>query len=244
MAAEITVLVMAALLGGLIGWRFVPGEGRAFQAALVFSGAYLFSLTIIHLIPELFESSEDVPNIAIFILIGFFLQVVLEFFTDGVEHGHIHVHNHGPSSTYLVLAMCLHALLDGTILSQHALQHAHVHNGANALLIGLALHKIPAALALLTLLKARKKPNSTLTFVLVVFTLSSPTGLLLSDWMADQSLISETNFVRLFALVSGTFLQISTTIFFESTPSHKPQKSKLMASLAGATLAVLSEMFL
>ncbi|MEL6535955.1 MAG: ZIP family metal transporter [Bacteroidota bacterium] len=244
MAAEIIVLIIAALLGGLIGWRFVPGEGTAFQAALVFSGAYLFSLTIIHLIPELFESAENVPNIALFILIGFFLQVVLEFFTDGVEHGHIHIRSHGPSSTYLVLALCLHALLDGTILSQHALQHAHVHSGAGALLIGLALHKVPAALALITLLKARKKPKSTLLVVLVAFTLSSPTGLLLSDWLAEQSIISEANFVRLFALVSGTFLQISTTIFFESTPGHKPQRTKLIASLAGATMAVLSEMFL
>jgi len=244
MTAELIVLILAALVGGFIGWRFVPTEGKGFQMALVFSGAYLFSLTIIHLLPELFESSEDVSNLAIFILIGFFLQVVLEFFTDGVEHGHIHVHSHGPSSTYLVIALCLHALLDGTVLSQHGLHHEHLHSGGNALLIGLALHKIPAALALMTLLKARKKRNSTLTLVLILFTLSSPVGLLISDWMADQSILSEANFARLFALVSGTFLQISTTIFFESTPDHKPQIGRLMASLAGATMAVLSEMFL
>ena len=244
MIAEITVLCIAALLGGVIGWRFVPQEGKLFSAALVFSGAYLFSLTIIHLLPELFESASEVPNIAIYVLIGFFVQVILEFFTDGVEHGHLHDHSHGTSATFLVVALCLHALLDGTVLSQHALQSAHVHHGPDILLIGLALHKVPAGLALMTLLKARKKSQVYMAIVLVVFMLASPIGLLGSDWLAHQEVLSPENFIRLFALVSGTFLQISTTIFFESKPGHRPQISNLIASMAGAATAILSEMFL
>lgn len=243
MVAEITVLIVAALLGGIIGWRLVPTKGQLFKNSLVFSGAYLFSLTIIHLIPELFETSTSVSNIGLFILLGFFLQIGLEYFTDGVEHGHLHQHNHGgPSSLFLVIALCLHALLDGTILSGQAFQHAHVHQHGNVLLIGLALHKIPAALALMTLLKARKKSNLFLAFVLGLFTLASPLGLIGSEWIATKDLISDENFVRLFAIVSGSFLQISTTIFFESTPGHRPHPTKLLVALTGAALAVITEM--
>ena len=247
MSIEIITLVGAALLGGFIGWRLVPEQGPGFRFSLVFSGAYLFSLTVIHLIPELFASAAEVANVGVFILIGFFLQVVLEYFTHGVEHGHLHSHSHhhgGTSAVFMVGALCVHALLDGTILSQHALGHAHVHDGANVLLIGLALHKIPAAVALITLLKGKHFKPWMLALVLGLFTLASPVGLLSSDWLAREAVISETNFVRLFALVSGTFLHISTTIFFESTPGHKPQPSKLLASVVGAGMAVITEIIL
>lgn len=249
MVAEIAVLVIAALLGGIIGWRLVPQEGALFKLSLVFSGAYLFSLTIIHLIPELFHAGADIANVGLFILLGFFIQVAIEFFTQGVEHGHMHLHEHdhehhrGPSALFLVIALSLHALLDGTILSQHAFQQAHVHQHGNVLLIGLVLHKVPAALALITLLKARHKSSVYLGVVLVVFALASPIGLLGSEWMARNAVLSDENFVRLIALVAGSFLQISTTIFFESSPGHRPQLGKFLVSLLGAALAVVTEMF-
>ncbi|MFN8886323.1 MAG: ZIP zinc transporter, partial [Cyclobacteriaceae bacterium] len=59
---------------------------------LVFAGSYLFSITIIHIFPELYSQSFDPGMIGICVLIGFFLQQALEFLSSGVEHGHIHVH--------------------------------------------------------------------------------------------------------------------------------------------------------
>ena len=51
---------------------------------LSFSGAYLFAISVLHLIPEIYLSGT--PNVGIYILIGFFAQILLEFFSEGIEH--------------------------------------------------------------------------------------------------------------------------------------------------------------
>jgi hypothetical protein len=45
----------------------------------------------------------------------------------------------------------------------------------------------------------------------------------------------------LYAIVSGSFLHISTTIFFESNPQHKLKIARLLIVFLGALLAVLIE---
>jgi zinc and cadmium transporter len=48
-------------------------------------------------------------------------------------------------------------------------------------------------------------------------------------------------FLILFAIVSGNFLHISTTIYFESSPDHSFHRKKILISLLGAALAILIE---
>jgi hypothetical protein len=48
----------------------------------------------------------------------------------------------------------------------------------------------------------------------------------------------------LYALVSGNFLHISTTIVFESSPSHRFDVRKMSVALAGALVAVIVEYIL
>ena len=81
---------------GLAAFYLPRINGERYRLILVFAGAYLFSITLTHLLPELFlaASSTTWKNIpvGVFVLIGFFLQQGLEFFSNGVEHGHIHIH--------------------------------------------------------------------------------------------------------------------------------------------------------
>lgn len=78
----------------------------------------------------------------------------------------------------------------------------------------------------------------------MIFALTSPLGLATSEWLIHQNLLSDQNKAILFAIVSGSFLHISTTIFFESNPGHRFSLVKALVSLAGVGTAVMVELFL
>ena len=82
---------------------------------------YLFAVSVIHLIPELFHHHPK-DSIGIFILLGFLIQILLEFFSKGIEHGHFHKQKIIPFS--VMLSLCLHALIEGVPLGGE-LVHNH-----------------------------------------------------------------------------------------------------------------------
>ena len=85
-----------------------------------------------HLLPELFWQNTT-ENIGLYILAGFLIQILLEYFSQGIEHGHFHKGNIIPFS--VLLSLCLHALFEGIPLAGHLHDHAH-----NSLLYGIVLH--------------------------------------------------------------------------------------------------------
>src|SRR5690606_25021742 len=103
------------------------GKNTSYKMLLVFAGSFLFAITVIHILPELYRQSLGLELIGLFVLIGFFLQQLLEFFTSGVEHGHIHTHDathghhhhqHAVSAIVLLMALCIHAFLEGGMLAE------------------------------------------------------------------------------------------------------------------------------
>ena len=89
---QFVILSLAPLLGGMATYFFSPSNKTALKLLLSFSGAYLFGVTVIHLIPETFSSADHMAGA--FVMLGFFIQLILEQFTSGVEHGHIHKPHH------------------------------------------------------------------------------------------------------------------------------------------------------
>ncbi len=241
---DLIILFFSALMAGLLVFLVPKVSSLTFKLTLVFAGAYLFSITIIHLLPEIFTASNNPANIGFFILVGFFLQIILAQFTSGVEHGHIHEHSpgghhHSFSAATLLLALCFHAFMEGTLLA-HPSGHAHQHD-TEALLLGIILHKMPAAFALMSVLRSHFSSVKKAVFYLVVFAFASPLGSMVSTAFHDVSLVSDDTFLIIYALVCGNFLHISTTIFFESSPEHRFHFKRLLVSMAGAFLAVLAE---
>lgn len=55
-------------------------------------------------------------------------------------------------------------------------------------------------------------------------------GMYSSAFFIDQGLLSKEGVGLLYGLVTGGFLHISTTIFFESSPHHKFQMNKLLVT--------------
>ena len=239
---SVLLLFFAALGAGLVA-ILVPGwNEKSFKLALVFAGAYLFAITILHIFPELFANKESAYFMGLYILIGFLLQQVLDFMSSGIEHGHIHDHKgHGAGNTVwtLMIGLFLHAFLEGTLLSKQPMLTGH-HHGSETLLMGMIMHKMPEAFALAAVLLSRLDKLKTI-LLLVLFALASPLGMLSTDFLFDRSLIGRETLDILFGLVAGGFLHISTIIVFESSPQHRFQLHKLLIILLASVLAILTE---
>jgi zinc and cadmium transporter len=231
------ILFFSAVLGGALAHRFRSMEKFSFDLPLIFAGAYLFGITVVHVIPELFASTSNPVQAGIFVLVGFYMQQLLEYLTSGVEHGHLHKpndkHKHSSGMAIsLLVGLSIHSFLEGSLLGHPT----EIASGKTwPLLIGIVLHKTPAAFAMMTVLICQYKKARTPWIYLLIFALASPVGLIFSETVELSGMYSEV----LFALVSGSFLHISTTIVFESSPEHKFKISRILISILGALLAIL-----
>lgn len=252
MVLKLLVLLLTPLISGLLIYLVPKSKDTNFKLLLVFAGSYLFAITVIHILPELYRHSLGIELIGLFVLAGFFLQQLLEYFTSGVEHGHIHTHEHRShdhhkhkphhhgnksiSALVLLFALCIHAFLEGAMLAKPVTMGS-IYN-INAILLGIALHRAPAAFALMTVLAFQLHSRNKALPHLIGFSLAAPMGLLLSTYLANHEVISATGLLYLYALVSGNFLHISTTIVFESSPEHRFNAKKMAVAVVGALLAV------
>jgi zinc transporter ZupT len=236
------LLFLSAFLAGLVALMTTKWRERDFKLILVFAGSYLFSITILHILPELFADRDHAYFMGLYILLGFLLQQILVFMSSGIEHGHIHQHSsHGIGNSVwtLMAGLFLHAFLEGTLLSKEPSLSGH-HHGSETLLIGIILHKIPEAFALVAVLLGRLDKMKVF-YLLILFALASPLGMISTEVLYNQELIGQETINILFGLVAGGFLHISTMIFFESSPHHQFQLHKLLIILFAAGLAILSE---
>jgi zinc and cadmium transporter len=235
------LLFVVAMAGGLLAFSWPKTNNGYYKLALVFAGSYLFSITIIHILPELFHGSEHGSWLGVFVLAGFFLQQILEYISKGIEHGHLHVHEKGhkhleSTAVMAMLALSLHALLEGSMLANGSANH-----DSNTLMLGVLIHKAPEAFALISVLVCELSKRKSL-FYLIAFALASPLGLGLSRYLMGSEILSSGFFTFLFALVCGNFLHISTTIVYESSSDHKFNFRKTIVAVAAAAVAVLGEM--
>lgn len=228
---KLTLLFAAAFLGGLGIFLFKQDNTQRLKLILSFSGAYLFAITVLHLMPEVYKTAD--PMIGLFVLGGFLLQVLMEQFSEGIEHGHIHKHshNHYVFPFGIMISLCLHAFLEGMPLA------AGHHN---ELVFGIALHHIPAAFALGSVLLQNQIRRNSIIALLALFAIMSPLGYFLSFQISQGAVLHiESYFGRIMGVVIGIFLHISTTILFESSVDHKFNLKKIIAVLIGVGIALI-----
>jgi len=228
---KLLILFFSAFLGGTAIFLVKSDKSQLLKLILSFSGAYLFAITVLHLIPEAY-SGHDHDDIGIYILIGFLLQILLEQFSEGVEHGHIHKHTENKVFPYgIMISLCLHAFLEGMPLAKD--QH-------NALIYGIALHHIPAAFALASILLQSHFNRTSVIFYISIFAIMAPLGFYVSYGLSTGSIGGvEAYFNKIMGIVIGIFLHISTTILFESSVDHKVSKRKMIAVLSGVAIALI-----
>lgn len=213
--------IIAVLFSFLFIFWIKPKKKENIKLLLAFSGAFLLALTFFELLPEIYDSGKP-KQIALFILLGILLQIFLEFFSKGAEHGHMHFDiTHGKFPFILFLSLSIHSLVEGVPMQK------------GDMLIGILIHKIPVAMLLsLFLLNSKLKLSSALLFI-ILFALMTPLGSLLAT--ESTFIISFGN--QLNALAIGIFFHISTVILFESGKGHSFNLTKLLVIILGVGLA-------
>ncbi len=243
---KLLALLSVPLCSGLFLYTLPALSPRIFNFLLIFGGSYLFSFLLVHLLPELFAEASPTTHtgIGIFLLLGFFLQLFLDFFSGGIAHGHIDelpTHFYLGKSVTLLIALCIHALLDGFLLNLPEITHAH-HYHSNSLLIGILLHKIPISFILTTMLIHLQHSKKTIFFYLLIFSMASPIGWAISHHLQHYHFFSLQGLTILRAIAIGNLLHIATTILFESSPQHHFNSQKLLVILVGAILATITSL--
>lgn len=225
------LLFAIALLSALLAFFFKDQARKSISAILSFSGAYLLSICFLHLLPELFQNESE--YLGVFILLGFFLQLILDYFSGGIEHGHTHV-NHkriGKFPLLVLLSLCLHAFLESIPIH-------HIDNQSNLgeYLIALLIHKAPIAFILSSLLIAYKLSKTKIITGILLFAAVAPLGL----YFGSSFEISSIYFQNLWAISVGIILHLSTTILLETNEEHKIHWKKVLPMVLGACMALLS----
>ena len=212
--------LLSVLLGYGIALLLKPKKKSNLKLLLAFSGSFLLSLTVIHLLPEVYESHNS--TIGIFIMLGILFQIVLEFFSKGAEHGHVHGHDTLTHIPWLLfISLCIHALLEGLPVSHH-----------KGLALGIAVHHLPIAIILTTFFINAQLNKKAIFFFMLVFAIMTPLGTLLANYLQ----ILNVYYTEITAVVIGILFHISSTIIFESSEGHKFNIAKVSMIILGIGL--------
>lgn len=190
---------------------------------MAFSGAFLLAITVFELLPHVFSTPSRA--IGVFIMAGILLQIFLEFFSKGAEHGHVHLHSENKHFPWvLFISLSIHAFMEGFPISED-----------NNLLLAIIIHKIPVAIILSFFFITAGYKRSTTLFFLFFFGLMTPIG----NFISNNYQIVHQYETQINAMVIGIFLHVSTTILFESSKNHKFNLSKMTAVIVAMVLAYL-----
>ncbi len=247
------ILLGVALSGGLAYELFGRQLNGRLPLVLAFGGAYLIGLIFLHLVPEAYDHS---PQVGWYVLLGFIIQVVLEWMSKGIEHGHVHLpkSKNATMPWGIYFSLCLHALIESMPLTEsHGHDHAgHQHHHVHAtdlwagemntqLLMGLGLHKFPVALVLMGMLAALNLPRWRRWGLLVGFGLMPLFGMGVYEALVHSGTAwSEHVPVVASGLLIGILIHIATTILFETGDGHRFNQAKMAAVVLGLGLAALS----
>ncbi len=221
---SLLILFLSVVVGATIVFVAKPTK-LVTQLLLSFSGAYLLAITVTHLLPEVFQDNES-SKIGIFIILGLLIQLIMDYFSKGVEHGHIHTHSKKELPTVLFVSLCLHAFMEGVPINDHEHQE---------LLWAIVVHKIPITIVLGSFLLQAKMHLSKNLLILFAFAMMSPLG----SYFGTNIPFLLTYKTEITAITIGIFLHISTTIIFESSENHKFNIAKFIAILVGFGLAII-----
>ena len=245
MIEAILVLFFIAILGGgvlLLGRKITPSQ---MKLLLAFSAAYLLALTFLHLLPEVMEGHAD--GIGFYILLGFLHQIVLDYFSQGIEHGHAHIHEHTGARFYwmVTISLWIHAFIEGMPFGAsedmhvgHA--HHHDHNHEHSLLVGIAFHKFTESFVFASLLLHLLKSKAKAWGALVIFAMVAPIGALVFHYTNGLAFLQMEHALSVvMALLIGIILHVATTILFESEEGHRFNRMKFLVIILGMLCAAI-----
>lgn len=255
----IALLSGSVILVGILTLFFSAFFQRIKQYVTTIGVSFVLSLICLHILPELFSSGGS--NLGLYLLVGFLIQIVLELFSRGIEHGHIHGehghshegHNHDVSKNILFslfFGLCVHAFIEGIPLfilediggHDHAHHgHAHEHVKADFSLVffwAVLSHKIPVAIVLMLFFISAKIKKGLALFLFIAFAFMTPLGGLLGASLQEKEWFGALS-VNLLAITTGMLLHITTLLIFEEYHEKKDKTKNLLLIVSGLVLGFI-----
>ncbi|MCC6186025.1 MAG: ZIP family metal transporter [Chitinophagaceae bacterium] len=227
------LLFLVSFLAGLLAMRVRLVDDQKMNMLLAFSGSFLLSITFLHLIPETIEDQGH--KAGLYILIGFFLQLLIQRFTHGVEHGHshIHSHNHHIPLVSILGGLGIHALMEGFPLGFNY----RMPQTDTSLYFAVAIHKLPEIIIVATMIRATNGKGIRSWGLLLLFALLTPLASVLASYLGSKYFAISNILGIMIPIVAGAFIHIATTIFYESgTKQHTLTNQKIVAIVLGVAL--------
>ncbi len=220
------ILFVIVLTGGFLSFRLKNVDNLYINLLLSFSGAYLLSVIVFHLLPEVYEKING-KTAGFLIMSGIIFQLFLELFSHGAEHGHKHAF--GSKVPWLLwLSLAVHAFMEGLPVNQGH----HLHT---SYFYGILIHKLPVAMVLTTVMLEAGLSKQKILLFLTGFALMTP----LAAFLGDYAEIFTVYGAYINAFVVGILAHIGTTILFENEHSHHFNIRKFLLIFLAMFLAYL-----
>lgn len=224
----IYILLVLSVLCGIFLGKFFGKKHQLAKSLLILSAGFLITICLNEVFPEVYRNGTE--HIGLWVIAGVLLQLFLENLTKGFEHGHFH--QHGEEKNILPVALMtglfIHAFIEGIPLANET-------EVLSPYLLGIIFHNIPISFILGSFLFSHSISKSGI-FIVILFALSSPLGMLLGEYFNPKY---QPYFL---AVVGGIFLHISSVIIFESNKNHRMDWSKIILVICGVVLASLGHL--
>lgn len=231
-------LFILTFLGGMLP-IIVPSWNKKYASnLLIFSGAFLFAVCIGHILPEAFHAGHNL-NVGALVVGGFFFQFILQRLTHGIEHGHDCEHHHNDATAWSLFGgMAIHSFIEGLPLSTGFFKMETLI----PLYTAIVLHKIPMAIIIISLFSKKGQIPKTKSFlILALFAMITPMAAGIGYWVNYNIPGFQEALHWVIPIIAGSFLQIATTIFYESANGHhKIDRIKWVMIIIGVLLGIVS----
>jgi len=221
------ILFSVVIAGGYLAFLWQNKNNRFVKLLLSFSGAYLLSIIVFHLLPGIYQKIPG-KQAGIFIMSGIVFQLILELFSQGAEHGHKHAFDK-KAPWLLLLSLSLHAFMEGLPINNG--QHLH-----HTYLYGILIHKLPIAIVLTTVMLQSGLPKTKIFLFLTIFALMSPLAAFFGKYV--EFFHHYAAYIN--AFVVGILAHIGTTILFENEHSHHFNMRKFILIFLAMAIAYLT----
>ncbi|MEX1188473.1 MAG: ZIP family metal transporter [Bacteroidia bacterium] len=250
--SKLLLLVFSVIASGGLVLIFKWKNQKILKLLLAYSGAFIFALCLFHLLPDVYTGLNNPTQAGWLIVAGFLIQLLLDYISGGIEHGHMHTEGHHAHHDHdhkhdhhhehpvmqrfpwmLMIGLCTHAFIEGIPLL--------FNQSGGDLYTAIIFHNIPISITLMTLFLISGKGVYNSLAALIIFALMTPAGAVVAYYLFPEGGAAADHFGLLaLAFVIGIFLHISTTILFESDQNHRFNLLKLLTILLGiATVLIL-----
>jgi zinc transporter ZupT len=234
------LLFFITFSAGLLAMRVRLVDDKKMHLLLAFSGSFLLSITFLHLIPETIEDQGH--RAGMYLLIGFFIQLLIQRLTHGVEHGHTHIHSHNHHIPLfsIMAGLGIHALMEGFPLGfNYRMPQTDI-----SLYFAVAIHKLPEVVIVATMIRTANGKGIKSWGLLLLFALLTPIASILASFLGSKYFAISNILGIMIPIVAGAFIHIATTIFYESgTKQHTLTNQKIIAIVIGVALSAVTLLF-